>query len=206
MPFDGEHFLESDKQQLTFAGSNFYPAWSPDGSLIAYDNSTCGSATEPRPTDGCGILVMNSDGTNKKFIASNSRQPFWGSSNQFIFSYGLRYDHENEFEPLRIFDPEHFNLELIQQISFDPTFTSLTIIAMHPDGLGLRLFSYQIESNKIKTLMMAVQSFAWAPDGRLLVLRYDGRNIDETNGTLWLMEANGYNPQPLLLNEFQLIE
>ena len=63
------------EQQLTFAGSNFNPHWSPDGSRIAYDSNH----ESPR---GANVLwLMNADGSGKKDISIHGigewRDPAW---------------------------------------------------------------------------------------------------------------------------------
>ena len=73
--------------QLTFEGSNFFPDWSPDGKLIAYDNTACGSQVDPIPENSCGILIMNSDGSDKRFILESVREPDWYPTGEKIISY-----------------------------------------------------------------------------------------------------------------------
>ena len=80
----GDSIVVSRIQQLTFGGSNFFPAWSPDGEWIAYDSNS-------ESSNGMNFIwIMKSDGTQKKRISyeplsGEIRMPDWSSSgNQIV--------------------------------------------------------------------------------------------------------------------------
>lgn len=79
----------SELTQLTFEGRNFLPDWSPDGSLILYNNTSCGSQIDPIPENSCGVLTMDSNTNEKKLIASFVGTPKWfPSQDKFLTSGG----------------------------------------------------------------------------------------------------------------------
>jgi Tol biopolymer transport system component len=78
----------SNLTQLTFEGRNFYPAWSGDSNLIAYDNTSCGSQSQPPPPNSCGILICDHEGSNKNFLV-RGRIPSWGLDNHYLIYNGL---------------------------------------------------------------------------------------------------------------------
>jgi len=56
---------------------NYFPAWSPDGTRIAYDNQDCGMAAEPPLPDSlCGIMIISGDGTERTYM-TRGRMPSW---------------------------------------------------------------------------------------------------------------------------------
>lgn len=212
MPFDGENFDTTAIEQLTFEGRNFFPAWSSDGQLIAYDNTNCGGATIPIPPNSCGVLIMDADGGNRTFIGKG-RVPYWGNNNDFLYTYGTKYNliqntsevffdiQENQvsFQPRVRFNPDG---TLIGFIGGGPGVNSLLsqnsetkhflkLLSITPDGNNLRLIS---ENN--------ILNFSWAPDGRIVYLDFDNIRVDNGKGTLWIMDADGKNQQQLTYNNF----
>jgi Tol biopolymer transport system component len=70
MRFTGIGFDTTTRTQLTFDGRNFFPAWSPDGQWIAYNKSICeGPKT-------CGVWLMTSAGTQRRFLAAYGNYPY----------------------------------------------------------------------------------------------------------------------------------
>jgi hypothetical protein len=84
----GDSVLQGTVVQLTSAGRNFFPAWSPSGLEIAFDNTACAVPTAP---DACGVLVMDSDGSNIRLIAPG-RMPDWSPSGTEIAYVGADGD------------------------------------------------------------------------------------------------------------------
>jgi hypothetical protein len=203
MPFDGESFDTVAIEQLTFEGRNFFPAWSPDGELIAYDNTDCGSATTPIPPNSCGVLIMNADGSEKRYIG-DGRYPYWQNTNDYLFSGGFKYDLiENTSEIF--FDAWDFNVSIEPPVRFNPLGTLIAwpgnftntptqfdkLLAITPNGTNLKTIS---DNNII--------NFSWAPDGRIVYVDFDNIRIDSEKGALWIMDADGRNQQQLTYNNF----
>lgn len=86
---NGEIFvMEADgggETQLTEAeGFDCLPAWSPDGSTIAFHR--CGG-------DGCEIWVMNADGTDQRALVADefdNRWPMWSPDGRYVAYTSVR--------------------------------------------------------------------------------------------------------------------
>ncbi len=63
----------SDRKQLTFEGENGRPRWSPDGKRIAYCSTIIGQC----------VMVMDTDGSNKRFLAQGVF-PDWSRDGNLI--------------------------------------------------------------------------------------------------------------------------
>ncbi len=71
MPFDGEEFDTTAVVQLTSVGRNFFPAWSPGGTRIAYSRSVCDGPNT------CGIWLMELTNNVNEFLHSYGNFPHW---------------------------------------------------------------------------------------------------------------------------------
>ncbi|MFB0515053.1 MAG: TolB family protein, partial [Candidatus Neomarinimicrobiota bacterium] len=179
--------------QLTFGGSNFFPAWSPDGEWIAYDNTNCGSQVEPAPPNSCGILIMKSDGLSKKLIIGG-RFPDWSPDGDNLVFVGLG----SEIFNVTINDTS----DVVQLTSFHQTYTYVSVITprYNPDGSKIVFCStthdwfgiWVMDSSggNLKRLDENGSYPSWSPDGKNIV--YVGPQT-----TLWIMEADGSNKRQL---------
>ena len=202
MPFDGEKFDPTAIQQLTFTGENYYPSWSPDGLLIAYDNIVCGDIINPPPSNSCGILIMNNDGTQKKIIASG-RFPDWINGDSLIY-IGLL----NEVFKIQI--PDSIVLKMTSLNETDPynTLNSIpkynqtkNLIAFLSQKGPVEIWTMERNGKSLRKVMNeAVTNFSWSPSGKIVYAKYDYVRIDETKGTLWIMNHDGSNQIPLTFN------
>ncbi len=162
MPFDRGKFDTTAITQLTFEGRNFFPAWSPDQQLIAYDNTDCGSATTPIPPNSCGVLVMDVDGNNKRFIAGQSRMPYWDNNPRYLYSFNVKHD-------LITGDSETFfdaySNNVITQLSFNPSASLIAFIGNYTNTATrfLKLFSI---TQKVRISKPFPIPISWAFRGR----------------------------------------
>jgi hypothetical protein len=203
MRFDGENFDTTSIEQLTFEGRNFFPAWSPDGTLIAYDNTNCGSATTPIPPNSCGVLIMNNDGSGKRYIGVG-RYPYWQNTNDYLYSGGFKYNlTENTSEIF--FDARDFNVSIRPPVRFNPEGTLIAFIGNYTNTSTQFAKFFTITpngSNLKKVSTNNIMNFSWAPDGRIVYLNFDYMRIDNEKGALWIMDADGKNQQQLTRNNF----
>lgn len=196
----------SSLRQLTTEGRNFFPAWSPDGEWIAYDNTVCGGGTDPVPTpNSCGVLIMDKDGQNMRLISRYSRMPSWHPAelkvifrNRAVLEGGdvigdtlWTYDIQLNIRKLIIFltEPNYNNHfpkyspdgAKIAFYSQPRTGPQAAIWMMNSDGSNLRKVSPDY-----------AWSFDWSPDGKKLVFVFwDGYHERRGNGQLWLMNVDG---------------
>lgn len=206
MPFDGQQFDTTAIEQLTFEGRNFFPAWSPDGEWIAYD-SDINSSTGLK-----FIWKMEKDGSSKKRIAhtpddGETRMPSWGIDYSIVH---IRYTEIGSSE-IFIMDSTGRNVEQITNNldqdnypKFSPKDQSLLgYISQSSTKGNIELFSLNL-STKIATQLTesGALNFSWSPKGRIVYLRYDYSRIDETKGTLWIMDGDGTNQKQLTFNHF----
>lgn len=189
--------------QLTSGGSDFFPAFSPDGNLIAYDNTNCGTAVEPPPANGCGIFIIDqADNPLKHF--SKGRMPEWLDNDNLLY-VGLYGDlfkiniNTSIIEEVTFFSKQGFFSNRCPRFSPSNSkiaFTSQDIGKSQLPGIWV----VNADGTNLKRLV-PVQSYScdWSPNGQQLVYT-DARAI---NGHLWIMNTDGSDPQQLTFeNQF----
>ncbi|MBK9331902.1 MAG: hypothetical protein IPM96_05725 [Ignavibacteria bacterium] len=68
----------NNQSVISLNGNCRYPKYNSDGSRILYENSDCGS--------GCGIRIINSDGSMDSLVIAGGRSPEWTNVNgEFIY-------------------------------------------------------------------------------------------------------------------------
>ncbi|WP_423126502.1 TolB family protein [Gaoshiqia sp. Z1-71] len=203
MPFDGTQFDTTAIVQLTFEGRNFFPAWSPDGNLIAYNESICDNKIS------CGIWIINLESGMNKFIGPYGNYPDWHSSGDLLIylkgdSIWLYNNKTATIQRLINIPSHNYNN---QYLKYSPDGTKIAFIsALKPEG-GIFLLAVNPDGTGLKKLTSSwVTSFSWSPEGKIAYLNYDYSRIDETKGTLWIMNSDGSNKYQLTHNRFQLIQ
>jgi hypothetical protein len=204
MRFDGETFDTTSIVQLTNSGHDFFPAWSPSGNLIAYDNTICGSATTPIPPNSCGVLTMNPDSTNKEFIA-RSRFPYWGRGDDTLFYLMFYYDLINHNEN-KIIDNVKMNFTVEPPLSFNSKKSSIFFMGKYNNVPGpIRLYSVSTTGKNFELVSNdPILGFSFMPDGRIVYLLFSGNRIDNEFGTFWIMNEDGSAKHQLTLNDFNV--
>jgi len=211
MPFDGEKFDTTSIVQLTSEGRNFFPSWSPDGERITYNRSVCDGP------ETCGIWLVDINNRVNEFIASYGNYPSWHNSNDSIVystnvlssngedigdSLWLYSFSNNKNCLLKIFSlPNYDN----RYFMYSPDNKKIGFVSSYKSGEGIQLC---ITNNNGEGLEKITHNgslkFSWSPYGKIVYVNYDLSRIDETKGTLWIMEADGSNKRQLTHNHFTI--
>jgi TolB protein len=208
MPFNGENFETEKIFHLQTEGRSFYPTWSPDGEWIAYDSDF------NSPKGAKFIWKINLKNFTKERIGfapeeGEIRMPHWGPDFRIVHQRYIGVGSPEIFimnssgnEVIRITtNPDHEELP-----QFSPDGRTIAFVSRQKKG-GFRLFSIDSSGNDLKMITNeSCVNFSWAPDGRLVYLKFDFRRIDENFGTLWLMDADGNNQNQLTFNDFEIIK
>jgi Tol biopolymer transport system component len=175
--------LSGKTYQLTSTMYNVCPAWSPDGSKIAFycgEEWISGQDYYPKDAKGFNLAVMNSDGSNLKEIVIGSYlfqvyrdfPPQWSPDGNSIL-----FDHRPVLEP----DTEPYTGIRVQS----------DLYIVHPDGSGLKL----LRKNK--------GHYSWSPDGSKIAVAVNYPSTRETGPKVGIniIDADGENEQVLLGSE-----
>jgi Tol biopolymer transport system component len=185
------------RQRLTRdPGSDLHPAWSPDGTRIAFSSDRHGTL---------GIYVMNADGSNVVMLTENGAEPAWSpDGSRIVFSTesglhlidatgenGLQLTSDNDFSPAWSPDGTRILFSRRSSAGFNSD-----IFSVNPDGTGVAQLT-QAEDHS--------DSPVWSPDGtqidfssdrtvqyQLYIMNADGsrlRQITEHSGQKHVMPA-----------------
>jgi Tol biopolymer transport system component len=211
MPFDGERFDTTAVQQLTWEGRNFYPTWSPDGSRVAYNRSIC------EGPNTCGIWIAEISLNDNYFIHTYGNFPTWhplqdslvfrtrsviqGSVlGDSLWLYSIALD--TKVLLLNISHPNYDN----RHFRYSPDGTKIGFTSAYwAEGINLYTISSKGE-NMLRLTDEGCVGFSWSPEGRIVYVNFNYYRIDETKGTLWTMDADGGNKEPLTFNTLTKIQ
>ena len=206
MPFNGSNFDTTKIQQLTDKGRNNFPSWSPDGEWISY------SSSKDSPTGLKFIWKMRNDGSKKKRITFTPDQgetimPYWRNDFKIIHARYLGIG-STEIFMMDSAGNESFRLtnndmdEWIPRTSPDGNKIAF-ISTPKPEG-GVFLYTIDADGTNINQLSSTwITNFSWSPDNKIVYLNFNYKCIDPTQGTLWIMDADGTNQRQLTHNNFK---
>lgn len=211
MPFDGEQFDTTAIQVLTNEGRNFFPAWSSDGKMIAFVESVCNETIQ------CGIWIYSFNTDNSEHIVKYGVYPSWHSvSDSLIYITNvlnkigedlgddLYIYKQNTTRLLHRFETPNLDNRYLRY-SLDGNF--IGFVSTLNNGEGVQLFKINSDGSGLTKLTSnGCTQFSWSPEGRIVYVNFAFRRIDETTGSLWTMDGDGGNKQPLTFNSFQIVQ
>jgi len=166
--------------------NSIYPKWSNDGNRILYENSDC--------LTGCGIRIINSDGTGDSLIIPKGRSPDWSiAANEFIylvsqeggngdslFNFNMNTGVRTLIKVLNL--PEHKSSQYLN-------FVGGAVIFCSTSETG---YSYVYKlTQSIGIVEKLALNQGWSPyySESNSMIYYTNR--DEGNGRIWIMDLNG---------------
>jgi Tol biopolymer transport system component len=177
------------------------PAWSPDGSKIAYEDGYSAVSTD-------GIWVMNADGSNKRQLTSGSvdEWPAWSpDGTQIAFASTRPLDASGDVRHIWLMNSDGSNLH---QLTFDST--TLNVQGLRPDwspdGTKIAFDDYKDVyvispdgSNVSRLTTDPSNDFdpSFSPDGHSLV--FASNRSSDSYASIWRMNADGSGQARLTL-------
>ncbi|MCH9031446.1 MAG: PD40 domain-containing protein [candidate division Zixibacteria bacterium] len=197
---DGE-----DRQRLTSLGTNFYPAWSKDGSLIAFTSTRTGSAE---------IWVMDADGNDQTQLTfetpGENFVPDWSPDGSRI-AYASKLDDVGSPE-VWVMDSDGGAQQRLTFTTFDSTGFNWSLLPSWSSD-GQRIVYASTESGGSQIWIMDADGGAkiqitngngpdypesnapvWSRDGALIAF-WSG--FEGQFGEVWVMDSNGSNKRKL---------
>lgn len=203
MRFTGETFDTTTLVQLTTEGRNFFPDWSSDGRWIAYDNTDCGNAFDPPPPNSCGLLIIQNNGTNRRFLV-RGRMPAWSPNGINLAYIGLK----NEIYRVNVWD----TTEVSRLTSFNqidpytrdnryPHYVFGNNIVFWSDG-NLWMMDSSGASQKQLSNQRIDYIFSVSPsEDKVVYTLYEPNNWTYENGTLCILDLTTGGKRQLTLNQ-----
>ena len=184
--------------RITNEGRNFFPAWSPNGKLIANHRSYF----SPEPQSVQGIWIMDIHGNNKEQVFSgNCGFPFWNHLNNILFIRGVTNSKGEVIgDSLKSYLFVNKNIANIFFMSGDNTYPQYSAInnkicytSQPVNGLP-QIWVIKADGTSQKQMtQIGGYTSDWSPNESQIVFT-DSRAL---NGRLWLMNADGSNKQQL---------
>ena len=197
MPFDGERFDTSAVVPVTTELCTYQTSWSPDGKQITYGKASCDDNDNK-----VGAWIKNMETGTEKFIGRYVYYMSWHPTDDSIVYLKsdslMLYDNTADTKKLLLAIP--VSTTESRDLEYSPTGDKIAFISdrlylytLNPDGTGLKRLSDSI-----------ITSYSWSPAGEIVYLNFDYNSIDEAQGTLWIMNADGTNKRQLTHNHFQV--
>lgn len=181
--------------QLRNNNNDFFPVWSPNGDLIAYDNTSCGDGI-------CGIYITPTNGAERQYMMPG-RKPAWSGDGQYLYSispppHEITKKHASQdsvaapISNLNNNDPRYISA---RYVSVCPTSDQVLVTVQEP-GTGWGLVLFDQEQSSISSLFR-LYGFdgEWSPTGEAIVYTHLETGLlniyeIETNTVVVLTDVN----------------
>ena len=168
--------------QLTFDVMHFDPAWSPDGSTIAYFRWTS------------GVNTMNPDGSGRQFIVKG-RSPQWIDDHRIAYldpMEGVFVCDIDEGIGEQIFRVRDDWIE-ISYLAYSRESSQFLFTVSEKGACQASLWRIDIDGGNLTPLVLRGGAHGgWSPDGTEIVY------VDTHAGNIWVMAADGTDRRPLM--------
>jgi len=187
---DGSH-----KRLLTRRGSAYDPAWSPDGSQLAYSTDR-------------GIALMTATGAGQHLVVPDGRQPAWapdGRRLSYACAQGLCVI-DLVSQQSSVVVPATEDWPYVESSSWSPDGGSIALTRISADGDDYTHDTQVWTVHADGTALSALPSTApegmdplWSPDGTsIMYTEYYGGRGGEYSGDVWLVRPDGSARTPVL--------
>lgn len=204
-----------EERQLTVEGDSGSPAWSSDGTRIAF--SAGQSFTGSR--DSVGVWTMDSNGEDYTYYVGDGASADWlPRENVLVFGPGLR--DVSPYTELALLSLDDREITRLTDNEYDERYPAFspegTMIAWTALGEGLDnpangVWTMRADGSQKQLLTPGAGAPgsthrlvypghpSWSPDGARLV--YSAYNADSYTASLWTVNADGSDPRPLTAPE-----
>ncbi len=178
-------------RQLTDDGGFYVPAWSPDGTWIAYDRRYCDlDGTDADTT--CGVFVMRPNGSGQRLVARGVYPSWSPSGTELIFVtqgevYAIDFPSVTglrQVSSLQTIFPRPVG---VLSPSYSPDGGSILVEVRTRPGAELWLMSLDVGTARP---LIGGRWPAWSPSGDLVAFIRYGDADPEKDGTVWLLDMN----------------
>lgn len=153
------------------------PAWSPDGTKLAFVRDTTTPSTDLRDPDVYDVYVVDADGTNERLLVSNGQTPSWSPDGRRIaFSRN----------GIMVVAADGRGLHRLTHKGGDPDWS--------PDGTKIAYMGFHINHTQLRVMNVdgtgdhvlydhRAYSPVWAPDGRRIAfIDWSGMRLVDPSG------------------------
>lgn len=206
MPFDGENLDTAKTITFDFPGRNFFPTWNANGKKLTYNQSVCNEIP-------CGIWLYDIEKGSSELLSQYGMWSCWHPRDDSLIylknnlkdgkdigDYVYLYDFSKKASILlcTIESPNTNN----RNLQYSPDGNFIAFISILNNSEGSQLFKITSEDLEVTKLTSSgCTQFSWSPDSEKIVyVHFYDTYIDETTGSLWIMDADGGNKMPLTYN------
>jgi Tol biopolymer transport system component len=174
---------------LTNSGKDFFPAWSPDGSLITFSRTIC----DP----DCGVFTISPDGAGERLLHMFGLYPSWfPSSDRVVFplidwlqgrytGYSFWVAHLDSTSASRVFSIETTHESKHLDVS---PLSEVIAYSRKPPGRYSQVWHLNLTTGAHSQLTTDGGAMpSWSPDASKIVYT----RTQERDGGLWIMNSDG---------------